>query len=233
MLNFFSYLYERRLTKAILQASTLPNHILLIVDESDLLYDSDVGKEKGVEKLRQFVKWCHALKIDIISVYVSVIRNGIDKNLYDKIHKRLLESLSKIFSKEKEKGCVEIYGRYMKDTDFINGKDEGEGRRVSISIGLGGKSEITKAIKNIAERIKKGKLEPEEINDAVIDSELIFKAEPDLIIRSGGTRLADFLIWQSVYSEFYFTDVNWDNFRKIDLLRAIRDFQMRERRFGG
>jgi len=81
-------------------------------------------------------------------------------------------------------------------------------------------------------RVQDGEIEPEEINEKKIESELVFRLEPDLIIRSGGAKLTDFLIWQSVYSEFYFTDVNWRNFRKIDLLRAIRDFQKRERRFG-
>ncbi|KAF5417071.1 MAG: Tritrans,polycis-undecaprenyl-diphosphate synthase (GGDP specific) [Candidatus Methanophagaceae archaeon] len=71
-----------------------------------------------------------------------------------------------------------------------------------------------------------------ELKEKEIESELIFKSEPDLIIRCGATRLTDFLIWQSVYSEFYFTDVNWTKFRQIDFFRAVRDFQLRERRFG-
>jgi len=73
---------------------------------------------------------------------------------------------------------------------------------------------------------------PEEIDENVIESHLLFKLEPDLVIRAGGKRLTDFLIWQSVYSELYFTDVNWLDFRKVDFLRILRDFQKRQRRFG-
>ncbi len=80
--------------------------------------------------------------------------------------------------------------------------------------------------------VEKGNLEPEDINEEVIESHLLFKFEPDIVIRAGGKRLTDFLIWQSVYSELYFTDVNWLDFRKVDFLRVIRDFQKRQRRFG-
>ena len=81
-------------------------------------------------------------------------------------------------------------------------------------------------------RVKDNTLEPDDINEEVIESHLLFKFEPDLVIRAGGRRLTDFLIWQAVYSELYFTDMNWLDFRKIDFLRAIRDFQRRQRRFG-
>lgn len=60
----------------------------------------------------------------------------------------------------------------------------------------------------------------------------MFKHEPDLLIKTGGTNLSDFMIWQSIYSEIIFIDVNWNNFRKIDLLRVLRDFQKRQRRYG-
>ena len=66
----------------------------------------------------------------------------------------------------------------------------------------------------------------------MIERHLTFRYEPDLVIKSGGNHLTDFLIWQSVYSELFFSDVNWKFFRKIDFLRALRDFQFRKRRFG-
>ena len=71
-----------------------------------------------------------------------------------------------------------------------------------------------------------------EVDEDVVESELVFPAEPDLVIKTGAERLSDFMIWQSVYSELYFTDVNWRNFRRRDYLRALRDFQRRQRRFG-
>jgi undecaprenyl diphosphate synthase len=80
--------------------------------------------------------------------------------------------------------------------------------------------------------VETGELSPEDITGGLIEQNLTIKSEPDLIIRAGGKHLSDFLIWQSVYSELYFTDVSWENFRKIDFYRIIRDFQKRQRRYG-
>ena len=80
--------------------------------------------------------------------------------------------------------------------------------------------------------MKQGSIKPEEIDEKQLESRLLVKHEPDIMIRSGGQKLSDFLVWQSVYSELYFTDVNWKEVRKIDLLRVIRDYQKRQRRYG-
>lgn len=231
MLNPILCIYERILKRGILNSPILVNHVLLVLDETDLLSDA-----MGLEKLRHFIKWCHALEIDIISVYISVIRDGLDKKLLEKTHVHLMEHITKALSKEKASIAIyadtpePTYAKIIKGADNEDTNDNE--RKINVSIGLGGRSELTKAIKEIVKRVKTGEIEPEEIDEKLIESELIFKSEPDLVIRSGATRLTDFLIWQSVYSEFYFTDVNWTKFRKIDLLRAVRDFQWRERRFG-
>jgi len=233
MLNPISYIYEKILKRGILNSHILVNHVLLVLDETDLFSDG------GMEKLRHFIKWCHALKIGIISVYISVIRDGMDKKLLEKAYSYLTENISKTMNKEKAAIAIyadtpeiePMYAKIVKGADNESDTNYKE-KKINISIGLGGRSELTKAIKEIVKRVKIGEIEPEEIDEKVIESELIFKSEPDLVIRSGATRLTDFLIWQSVYSEFYFTDVNWMKFRKIDLLRAVRDFQWRERRFG-
>ncbi len=227
MLNTISCIYEGILKRGILKYPIIVKHVLLVLDETDLLFDG-----VGMEKLRHFIKWCHALEIDVISVYISVIRDGMDKKLLKKAYSHLREEITKALSKEKASIAIYTDTPEPADVKYIK---EGEGnneKKINISIGLGGRSELTKAIKEIVKRVKTGEIEPEEIDENLIESELIFKSEPDLVIRSGATRLTDFLIWQSVYSEFYFTDVNWTRFRKIDLLRAVRDFQLRERRFG-
>ena len=68
--------------------------------------------------------------------------------------------------------------------------------------------------------------------EEIIEANLLYKVTPDFIIKTGGNHLTDFLIWQSVYSELFFCDVNWNRFRYVDFLRALRDFQSRQRRFG-
>nr|QNO50724.1 tritrans,polycis-undecaprenyl-diphosphate synthase (GGDP specific) [Methanosarcinales archaeon ANME-1 ERB6] len=234
MLDPIVYVYEKILKKGILNSSIPVNHVLLVLDESDLLSDTT-----GMEQLRQFINWCYALKIKIISVYIGVIRDGVDKNVLEKAYSHLTESITKMLSEEQASIAIYTDGpepTYEKSVEGAGADNEGDmrnkEREINISIGLGGRSELTKAIKEIVKKVKAGVIEPEVIDEKLIESELIFKSDPDLVIRSGTTRLTDFLIWQSVYSEFYFTDINWRKFRKIDLLRAVRDFQLRKRRFG-
>ena len=104
----------------------------------------------------------------------------------------------------------------------------GEGADVSIAIGMSGREEIIHAIRRMAE----DGIDPDSVDEKTIESYLNFKFEPDLVIKTGGSHLTDFLIWQSVYSELFFSDINWKEFRKIDLLRALRDYQLRKRRYG-
>jgi undecaprenyl diphosphate synthase len=101
-----------------------------------------------------------------------------------------------------------------------------------VSLGLGGKHEFTAAVRSLAEEAEGGELAPEDIDEDDVEERLVFPEEPDLVIKTGAERLSDFMIWQSVYSELYFTDVNWGEFRERDYLRAIREYKRRSRRFG-
>jgi undecaprenyl diphosphate synthase len=101
-----------------------------------------------------------------------------------------------------------------------------------IYIGRGGKVEVTEAIRSVLEDVKSGLVDPEEIDEAAIESRLRLKQRPDLMIRLGAKELSDFMIWQSAYSELYFIDRSWDQLKKVDFFRAVRDYQRRERRFG-
>jgi len=112
----------------------------------------------------------------------------------------------------------------------------GDSRRaetpVQVSLGLGGKHEFATAVRGIAEAVDAAELDAAEITEEHIEERLVFPADPDLVIKTGAERLSDFMIWQSVYAELYFTDVNWGQFRRRDYLRALRDYQTRQRRFG-
>jgi undecaprenyl diphosphate synthase len=113
---------------------------------------------------------------------------------------------------------------YYEDREEI----AGSGIDVTVAIGKSGREEITECIKALARE----QINPEDVDEELIDRHLTFRCEPDLVIKTGGSHLTDFLIWQSVYSELFFSDVNWKYFRKIDFLRALRDYQFRKRRFG-
>ncbi len=99
---------------------------------------------------------------------------------------------------------------------------------VLVVIGKCGRQEIADAISKIAE----AGINPDDITEETIEQNLLYKVTPDFVIKTGGNHLTDFLIWQSVYSELFFADVNWNKFRRVDFLRALRDFQSRNRRFG-
>lgn len=103
---------------------------------------------------------------------------------------------------------------------------------IRITVGLGGKAEFAAAVREIANDVDAGALDPASIGADDVADRLVFPEEPDLVIKTGAERLSDFAIWQSVYAELYFTDVNWRDFRKRDYLRAVLDFQDRQRRFG-
>lgn len=109
------------------------------------------------------------------------------------------------------------------DTVYGSGKPE-----VLLVLGRGGREEIAGAIAAIASE----GIAPELITEATIESHLLYQVNPDFVIKTGGSHLTDFLIWQSVYSELFFTDINWNRFRQLDFLRALRDYQSRVRRYG-
>jgi len=108
---------------------------------------------------------------------------------------------------------------------------------LNLALAYSGRAEIVDAAKKIAERVHEGELGLQEIDEQLFGKYLytshMSKQDPDLIIRtSGEERLSGFLLWQSAYSELCFLDVYWPSFRFIDLLRAVRTFQRRKRRFG-
>ena len=106
---------------------------------------------------------------------------------------------------------------------------------MNIAIAYGGKQEIIKASKNIAVSVLKGQLKPEDINESVLRNNLQTNGfpDPDLIIRTGGEkRISNFLIFQSAYSEFAFTNTLWPEFQKEEFIDIIKDFGNRQRRFG-
>jgi undecaprenyl diphosphate synthase len=104
----------------------------------------------------------------------------------------------------------------------------GTGMDVVVAVGKSGREEITECIRRMA----RDHVPPENIDEQLLDSYLTFRYTPDVVIKSGGDYLTDFLIWQSVYSELFFSDANSKYFRYVDFLRILRDYQSRIRRFG-
>jgi undecaprenyl diphosphate synthase len=213
--------YEKRLARIIRKYdNSIPGHIVLIITESDLIETS------SLDRIIDFVGWCEEYNIHILTIYVSMI--DLDAAISSRVYDELLEHLTlKLRNIDATTDLFSVNGEILNIKTSENLK-----LRINVSMGYGGKKELTKAFKDIMQKVDLGELNPEDINESVIENYLLFNDEPDLVIRSGGKLLADFLIWQSVYSEIYFTDVSWIHLRKLDFLRAIRDFQKRQRRFG-
>jgi undecaprenyl diphosphate synthase len=199
-------LYDRYLALRVRRHdAALPNHVAVIVAERDLL-------ERGAyETLESFFGWAFEYGAERVTVYVSVLDEGAVPAL-----KRGLEDVST---------PREMAIRGPEDSARADSP-------VQVSIGLGGKHEFTAAVQSLAREVETGDVDPDAVTAEDVERRLVFPDDPDLVIRTGAERLSDFMIWQSVYSELYFTDVNWRDFRKRDYLRALRDYQDRQRRFG-
>ncbi|WP_247002440.1 undecaprenyl diphosphate synthase family protein [Halosolutus gelatinilyticus] len=198
-------LYERYLASRIRRHEIdPPEHVALVITERDLL-------ERGAyETLVEFFDWAFEYA-SRVTVYVSVLDADAVPPL-----RRELESID---------APREVAVRGPDDSAPADAP-------IQIGIGLGGKHEFTSAVRTLAESVDAGDLDPDAIDDEHVERHLVFPSEPDLVIKTGAERLSDFMIWQSVYSELYFTDVNWRDFRKRDFLRAVREFCNRSRRFG-
>jgi undecaprenyl diphosphate synthase len=199
-------LYDRYLAARIrLSDAELPETVAVVITERDLL-------ESGAyDTMSELLEWAFGFGADRVVVYVSVLDTEVVPTL-----RRELAALD------------------SPHPVAVRGPDDEERAEapVQISIGLGGKHEFATAVQGIAEDVDAGALTPEMITEEDIEQRLVFPTAPDLVIKTGAERLSDFMIWQSVYSELYFTDVNWRNFRRRDYLRALRDYQERQRRFG-
>lgn len=199
-------LYDRYLaTRTRLAEAAPPESVALVITERDLL-------EPGAyDTLERFLGWAFDAGAKRVLVSVSVLDEDAVPTL-----RRALENVD-------SPRVTEI--RTPGDTEPTDAP-------VQISIGLGGREEFAAAVRSLAEEVDDGRLEPEAVTEDDIEERLVFSTAPDLLIKTGAERLSDFLIWQSVYSELYFTDVNWRDFRHRDFLRAVLDYQDRQRRFG-
>jgi len=246
-------LYEKWLWHQV-KNGVKPGHIAIILDgnrrwASEKALNPWFGHEKGAEKVDQLLDWCLKLGVKSITLYAFSTENfRRSKNEVEEIMRIAQEQFRKILTDErihKNKIHVKAIGRLSllpKDLqqlilDVEKATQGYDDHFLNLALAYGGRAEIVDAAKKIADKVHEGELNPEEIDEQVFEKYLytshMSKQDPDLIIRtSGEERLSGFLLWQSAYSELCFLDVYWPGFRFIDLLRAVRTFQKRRRRFG-
>ncbi|MEM0249205.1 MAG: polyprenyl diphosphate synthase [Desulfurococcaceae archaeon] len=206
------------------------------------------GHGFGYEKVKEVLRWIWELKIPFVTVFAMSAENCVHRdleereNLFNIVRRGLKEVLS---MPEIHKNMVKILvvGRLSHVPEDIRELAEAVTERtanygnyvLTIALCYGGRQEIVDAVKAIAMDVERGLLKAEDIHEETFAKYLQTGAIPDLdlIIRtSGEERISNFLLWHSAYSELYFCDAYWPDFRKIDFWRAIRSYQRRERRFG-
>jgi len=246
-------IYEKWLWHQIKDKSG-PEHIAIILDgnrrwaiESGL--EPWIGHYYGADKIKEVLKWCLDLGVKSVTLYAFSTENfQRPKEEVEKLMQLFKEKLQEVLeSKEihEYEVKVKVIGRVhllpLELQEIIRRVEEEtkdyNKRYLNLAIAYGGRAEIVDAAKKIAQKVSRGELSLEEIDEKVFEQHLytafLPKQDPDLIIRtSGEERLSGFLLYQSAYSELCFLDVYWPEFRRIDLLRAIRTYQSRKRRFG-
>jgi tritrans,polycis-undecaprenyl-diphosphate synthase [geranylgeranyl-diphosphate specific] len=230
----------------------VPKHIAIIMDGNrrfakELGLRSDAGHYFGRDKIKDVLEWCFELKIKNLTLYafstenfnrsseevksiMNLCREELDKAIVDsRIHKNQVK-VNVIGNIETLSNDIKNAAKYiMKKTKDYNNYT------LNIALAYGGREEIIQAIKNIANDVKNDKINIKDITKSKVSSYLYTNGipDPDLIFRtSGEERISNFLLWQLAYSELYFSDVYWPVLKKRDLLKAIKTYQQRKRRYG-
>lgn len=251
--NLIYRIYEKHLIKEINQFP-FPQHIGIILDGNrrwSKIKDMDkvMGHQMGADIAEDMLNWIYDLGIKITTVYVLSNENlSRDQNELENIYLLLEEKLVGLYNDNrihKKQIRVKSIGEFDKLPEALqkilkkleDRTEKYSNMYLNIAIAYGGQRELIDAIRKIATSVKENKIEVGDIDEKIIEANLytahLPQAEPDLILRtSGEKRLSGFLLWQSAYSELVFVDIFWPEFRKIDLMRAIRTFQKRARRYG-
>jgi tritrans,polycis-undecaprenyl-diphosphate synthase [geranylgeranyl-diphosphate specific] len=231
-----------------------PEHIAIILDgnrrwASEKVLNPWLGHEKGAEKVEQLLDWCLKLDVKSVTLYTFSTENfRRSRDEVEEIMRIAGEQFRKLLTDKRihgDKIRVKVIGRanllpeglQQLIADVEKATQNYDKHFLNFAFAYGGRAEILDAAKRIAEEVHEGKLDPKDVNEKTFEQHLYTShmpnQDPDLIIRtSGEERLSGFLLWQSAYSELCFLDVYWPDFRSIDLLRAVRTFQKRKRRFG-
>ncbi len=250
------HLYERRL-EAQVGAAAMPQHVGVILDGNRRyarergMGDPNLGHLAGARKIEEFLDWCWDLDVRYVSLWLLSTDNldrdaaevsGLLRIIEDTVlriahHPKAVERGLRVSAV----GALDLLPietrRALKDAEEATALHDHF--FLQVAVGYGGRREITDALRSLLlEKAADGRsleqvaaaLRPEDIGDHLYTTGF---PDPDLIIRtSGELRLSGFLLWQSAHSEFYFCDPYWPEFRRIDFLRALREYQGRRRRFG-
>jgi len=228
----------------------LPRHIAIIMDGNGRWAKKKnlnriSGHIKGIDAVREIVTACRELGIKVLTLYAFSIENW--RRPKDEVA-ALMGLLMEYLFKEREEmvqnnirlsaiGRIEDLPLEVQNTLRETSKktEQCDGMILNLALSYGGRSEILHAVQGILSDFQKGKIKPEEVNLQRFSQYLWTRGipDPDLLIRTSGEfRISNFLLWQIAYTELYVTETLWPDFDRKELLKAIADYQSRERRFG-
>jgi short-chain Z-isoprenyl diphosphate synthase len=250
-------IYEMRLRQGLAASrSALPRHIAVLCDgnrrwaRSAGYTDVSYGYRVGAAKIAEMLRWCADAGIELATVYLLSAEN-LQRDPDE------LAALIEIITDVVEEICApanrwsvrtvgdlgligEEPARRLRDAVEATAGTANPGFHVNVAVGYGGRREIVDAVRALLSKQLANGATAEELIEAVTVegiSENLYTSgqpDPDLVIRtSGEQRLSGFLLWQSAYSEMWFTEAHWPAFRRVDFLRALRDYSARHRRYGG
>lgn len=245
-------IYERRLLRR-LDGLQHPRHVAVMCDgnrrwaRENGFTDVSHGHRMGARKIAELLSWCDAAGIEMATIYLLSTENlRREPEELDTLLEIITEVVEEISAPGKN-WSVKIVGTLdlLPEDQARRLREAAEGTRgrtgthVNVAVGYGGRQEIADAVQSLLrDKLREG-LGGDDLVKAMsvegIDSHLYTSGQPDpdLVIRtSGEQRLSGFLLWQSAYSEIWFTEAYWPEFRRVDFLRALRDYAARHRRFG-
>ena len=247
------WLYEKWLYRNVSRGH-MPRHIALILDGNRRWaiqrgWKPWMGHRYGADRVEEILNDIYELGIQTVTLYAlsteNLRRSPEELQQLFELIKERAERLLKNPLIHKREVRVKVLGRlHLLPLDvrevleqLAKATEKYSKHYLNIAVAYGGRSEIVDAVRMIAEKVKQGVITVNSINERTIEEHLythgLPQPDPELIIRtSGEERISNFFLWQSAYSELVFQDVYWPEFRRIDLLRAIRTFQRRERRHG-
>ena len=258
--QLFYVLYQKRLEREASQWQ-IPYHIGIILDgnrryaKTEGFFDAarrQYGHSEGGDKLEEVLHWCDELGVKIVSIWICSLDNFTNREedevaeIFNVIETKMrslltIEGLHTNQIKVRPMGNLELLPLSLQEAirDVEEATKNYDKFILNVAVAYGGREEIVEAFRrHLKSELAEGKVPDEiatELSADKITAHLYTSnlPDPDLIIRtSGEIRLSGFMLWQSAYSEYYFCDTYWPSFRKIDFLRAIRDYSHRERRFG-
>lgn len=251
MLEFFSKKVNENSEELALDKEKMPKHIAIIMDGNGRWAKKrglprTMGHRAGVQTIKTVTKECGNLGVKYLTLYafstenwkrpkeevsalmnlvIEFIKNEIDELHENNVKVQTIGDLSK-FPQKPRQAILWAIDKTKENTGVV----------LTLALNYGGRDEILRGIKSLVEDVKVGKIDIDDIEESLFNNYLYTKnmPDPDLIIRpSGEQRLSNFLLWQCAYSEFWYSQINWPDFKAEDLRKAIFDYQNRDRRFGG